>query len=84
MRTTHQKPQRHLAYFPASTVAVGDTIPCCSKGRHLQRACWLAYWRLGIFLQLPHSQKLSKQHQAGHFTQAEVTSLHLGRSHLML
>lgn len=37
-----------------------------------------------FFPQLPHSQELSKQREAGHFTWAEVTSLHLNRSHLML
>ena len=27
------KATKHWAYFLASTVAVGDSIPCCSKGR---------------------------------------------------
>lgn len=81
---TCPEPQRHRVYFSASTVAVGDSKPWCSKSRDIHRASWLEHWLLDIFSQLPHSQELSKQREAGHFTCAEVTSLHLRRSHLML
>lgn len=81
---TCQKPQRHWVYFSASTVAEGDSKPWRSKSRDVRRASWLEHWLLDIFSQLPHSEELSKQREAGHFTWAEVTSLHLHRSHLML
>lgn len=68
-----QEPQSRVAYLLASAIAVGDSIPCCSKVRDLHRAYPLGHCSVGIYLQLPHIQKHSQQEEAGHFTWAEVT-----------